>query len=107
MIALRAPIGPVSMFFERWMIVAPTLSLSMEPHQFTIMYASVVMWAIVFGSFGWFGLLFLVFVKVFPSVSMYEVKEMVFHRRRLINEEAESTLHRRPGDAQSGLTQPA
>ncbi len=97
----------LSMFFERWMIVAPTLSLSMEPYQFVTMYASVVMWAIVFGSFGWFGLLFLVFVKVFPSVSMYEVKEMVFHRRRLMNEEAESTLHRRTGDALPGLTQPA
>lgn len=97
----------LSMYFERWMIVAPTLSLSMAPHQFTIMYASVVQWAIVFGSFGWFGLLFLVFVKVFPSVSMYEVKEMVFHRRRLINEEAAEKLHRRAGDAQSGTTQPA
>ena len=97
----------LSMFFERWMIVAPTLSLSMEPHQFDIMYASVVMWAIVFGSFGWFGLLFLIFVKVFPSVSMYEVKEMVFHRRRLITEGAESTIHRRTGDAPPGVTQPA
>lgn len=97
----------LSMFFERWMIVAPTLSLSMEPHQFYIMYASVVMWAIVFGSFGWFGLLFLIFVKVFPSVSMYEVKEMVFHRRRLIHEEAESTPHRRTGEAPPGVTQPA
>jgi len=34
----------------------------------------------VFGSFGWFTLLFMVFCKVFPSVSMYEVKEMVYHR---------------------------
>jgi molybdopterin-containing oxidoreductase family membrane subunit len=72
----------LSMYFERWMIVAPTLSLSHQPHQWFVMYASPVQWAIVFGSFGWFSLLFLVFVKVFPSVSMYEVKEMVYHRRR-------------------------
>jgi molybdopterin-containing oxidoreductase family membrane subunit len=39
-----------------------------------------VQWGIVFGSFGWFTLLFMVFCKVFPSVSMYEVKEMVYHR---------------------------
>lgn len=96
----------LSMYFERWMIVAPTLSLAMEPHQFYIMYASVVQWAIVFGSFGWFGLLFLVFVKVFPSVSMYEVKEMVYHRRRLVHEEAAEKLHRRAGDGQSTSTQP-
>jgi molybdopterin-containing oxidoreductase family membrane subunit len=34
----------------------------------------------VLASFGWFTMLFMVFCKVFPSVSMYEVKEMVYHR---------------------------
>jgi molybdopterin-containing oxidoreductase family membrane subunit len=77
----------VGMFTERWMIVAPTLSMAQEPHQWDVMWGSIVEWAIVFGSFGWFGLLFLVFVKVFPSVSMYEVKEMVFHRKRSAGEE--------------------
>ena len=70
----------IGMFFERWMIVAPTLSLSHEPWQWDVMWGSIIEWALVFGSFGWFGLLFLLFVKVFPCVSMYEVKEMVFHR---------------------------
>ena len=37
-------------------------------------------WGIVFGSFGWFTMLFMIFCKIFPSVSMYEVKEMVYHR---------------------------
>jgi hypothetical protein len=37
---------------------------------------------------------------------MYEVKEMVFHRRRLINEEAAAQFHRRAGDPQPGA-QPA
>jgi molybdopterin-containing oxidoreductase family membrane subunit len=41
---------------------------------------SMVQWGIVFGSFGWFTLLFMVFCKIVPSVSMYEVKEMVYHR---------------------------
>ena len=88
----------LGMFFERWMIVAPTLSMSQEPHQWDIMYGSIVEWAIVFGSFGWFGMLFLIFVKVFPSVSMYEVKEMVFHRKRSAGEEdlARMTDHAKP-----------
>ena len=30
--------------------------------------AQFVQWGIVFGSFGWFVLLFMVFCKVFPSV---------------------------------------
>jgi len=89
----------LGMFFERWMIVAPTLSMSHSPHQWDVLWGSIVEWAIVFGSFGWFGLLFLVFVKVFPSVSMYEVKEMVFHRRRhLVEEDDALNLHRRAGD---------
>jgi len=88
----------LGMFFERWMIVAPTLSMSHEPHQWDIMYGSIVEWAIVFGSFGWFGMLFLIFVKVFPSVSMYEVKEMVFHRKQSLGEEdlARMTDHAKP-----------
>jgi molybdopterin-containing oxidoreductase family membrane subunit len=88
----------LGMFFERWMIVAPTLSMSQEPHQWDVMYGSIVEWAIVFGSFGWFGMLFLIFVKVFPSVSMYEVKEMVFHRKRSLGEEdlARMTDHAKP-----------
>ena len=95
----------LGMFFERWMIVAPTLSMAQEPHQWTVMWGTIVEWGIVFGSFGWFGLLFLVFVKVFPSVSMYEVKEMVYHRRRHSNEVAAEDLHRRASDIQA-TTQP-
>ncbi|MGD8593496.1 MAG: hypothetical protein PVF82_11720, partial [Gammaproteobacteria bacterium] len=97
----------VGMFFERWMIVAPTLSMSHTPHQWDVMWGSVVEWAIVFGSFGWFGLLFLVFVKVFPSVSMYEVKEMVYHRRRhLVNDDAAEKFHRRASDSKTGTDEP-
>lgn len=91
----------LGMWLERWMIVTPTLSLSHSPHQFDVMWPSIVQWSMVFGSFGWFGLLFLIFVKVFPSVSMYEVKEMVFHRRRIVNEEAARTFHRRASDNKS------
>ncbi len=92
----------LGMFFERWMIVAPTLSLAQQPHQWFVMWGSIVEWAIVFGSFGWFGLLFLIFVKVFPSVSMYEVKEMVFHRKRHAEKEAVATVPGR-GETSPGL----
>jgi Ni/Fe-hydrogenase subunit HybB-like protein len=77
----------VGMWLERWMIVTPTLSQAYEPFAWHWYWPSIVQWAIVFGSFGWFGLLFLIFVKIFPSVSMYEVKEMVYHRRRAHAEE--------------------
>jgi molybdopterin-containing oxidoreductase family membrane subunit len=82
----------LGMWLERWMIIQPTLANSFHPIAFKVMYPSIVQWAIVFGSFGWFGLLFLVFVKVFPSVSMYEVKEMVYHRRELAGKDPETVL---------------
>jgi hypothetical protein len=49
-----------------------------------------VQWGIVLGSFGWFTLLFMVFCKVFPSVSMYEVKEMVYHRSQATRKQEEN-----------------
>jgi Polysulphide reductase, NrfD len=71
----------LGMWLERWMIVAPTFSNGYYPWTWDRdQWPSLVQWGIVFGSFGWFTLLFMVFCKVFPSVSMYEVKEMVYHR---------------------------
>jgi Ni/Fe-hydrogenase subunit HybB-like protein len=71
----------LGMWLERWMIVAPTFSHGYYPWTWDHdQWPSLVQWGIVFGSFGWFTLLFMVFCKVFPSVSMYEVKEMVYHR---------------------------
>ncbi|MCC6208032.1 MAG: polysulfide reductase NrfD [Gammaproteobacteria bacterium] len=89
----------IGMWLDRWMIVGPTLSASYEPFAFSVSWPSWVQWFIVIGSFGWFGLLFLVFVKVIPSVSMYEVKEMIFHRRHIAHKDIASVMHRRAGDA--------
>ncbi len=97
----------LGMFLERWMIVAPTLSMAHEPHQWDFMWGTVVEWAIVFGSFGWFGLLFLVFVKLFPSVSMYEVKELAFHlKHEKEHEEKEAAAAQTAGGVKPATGQP-
>jgi molybdopterin-containing oxidoreductase family membrane subunit len=71
----------LGMWLERWMIVAPTFSHGYYPWAWDHdQWPSMIQWGIVFGSFGWFGLLFMIFCKLVPSVSMYEVKEMVYHR---------------------------
>ncbi|VAW88819.1 Molybdopterin oxidoreductase [hydrothermal vent metagenome] len=85
----------LGMWLERWMIVTPTLSGGYHPIAFDTMWPSMIQWAIVFGSFGWFGMLFLIFVKVFPCVSMYEVKEMVYHRRGLAGKNPDDVLYTR------------
>ncbi|HHM04824.1 MAG TPA: polysulfide reductase [Gammaproteobacteria bacterium] len=97
----------VGMWLERWMIVTPTLSMAYQPFAWNVMWPSMVQWAIVFGSFGWFGLLFLVFVKIFTSVSMYEVKEMIYMRRRENVEPLAVSLHRRSTDPQPATDTPS
>ena len=89
----------IGMWLERWMIITPTLAVAYDPWQWNVMYPSIIQWGIVLGSLGWFGLLFLIFVKVFPSVSMYEVKEMVYHRRRANNPAIGQKMHRRSQDS--------
>src|SRR3569623_108197 len=90
----------VSMWLERWMIVSPTLSLSYQPFTWKVVWPSMTQWAVVFGSFGWFGLLFLV-------VSMYEVKELVYHRRRANVESQAHAFHLRASDPQPVTDSPS
>jgi molybdopterin-containing oxidoreductase family membrane subunit len=71
----------LGMYLERFMIVAPTFADGYYPWTWDHdQWPSLVQWGIVLGSFGWFTMLFMIFCKIFPSVSMYEVKEMVYHR---------------------------
>lgn len=70
----------VGMWLERWMIVSPPLARNYSPYTWSYYYPGPVELTVLAASFAWFVLLFLVFVKIFPSISMYEVKEMLFHR---------------------------
>jgi len=71
------------MWLERWMILAPSLAHGHEPYGWGYKWPSAIEMIITLGSFGWFTLLFLAFVKIFPSVSMYEIKEMLFEHRHV------------------------
>ncbi len=82
----------IGMWLERWMIIAPSFAHGHYPwawdHE---QWPSLVQWGIVFGSFGWFALLFMVYCKVFPSVSMYEIKEMVYELKHEAKKEEHAT----------------
>jgi hypothetical protein len=72
----------LGMWIERFMIVTPTFAHGYYPWTWTQgWWPNWVQVGIILGSFGWFNMLFMLFCKIFPSVSMYEVKEMVYHRR--------------------------
>lgn len=64
----------VGMWLERWDIVIPTVS-----HPRLIPYIhyvpSLTEWLVTLGSFALFGLLFVLFFRLFPAVSIWEVAE--------------------------------
>jgi molybdopterin-containing oxidoreductase family membrane subunit len=65
----------IGMYTERFLIVGTSLSRQYLPDAWGVYVPSLVELSIVVGSLALFVTLFLVFVKIFPSVSMYEVKE--------------------------------
>ena len=67
----------VGMWFERYNIIASSLAHQYDPASWTYYTPSWVEWGIMIGSFGWFGLWFLLFIKVMPSVAIAEIKEIV------------------------------
>ena len=65
----------IGMYTERFLIVGTSLSRQYLPDAWGLYVPSLVELWIILGSFALFTTMFLVFVKIFPSISMYEVKE--------------------------------
>jgi len=65
----------IGMYTERFLIVTTSLSRQYLPDAWGLYVPSLVEISILIGTFGLFTTLFLIFVKIFPSVSIYEVKE--------------------------------
>ena len=70
----------VGMWLERYVIIVASLSHGFNPSVWSAGYRPTwVEVAITAGSFAWFFLFFLLFVKNFPAISMTEVKEHAAH----------------------------
>ena len=65
----------VGMWLERFNIIVPSLGHDFYPYTWGIYRPVVIDSSITIGSFGFFFLLFLAFIKLMPSVSIAEVKE--------------------------------
>ena len=65
----------IGMWFERFNIIVPSLGHDFYPYTWGIYVPTVTDSTIVIGSFAWFFLLFLGFIKVMPALSVVEVKE--------------------------------
>jgi len=67
----------IGMWFERFNIIASSLSHSFDPGAWVYYTPTYIEWGIMLGSFAWFFLWFLLFVKIMPSVAIAEVKEQI------------------------------
>ena len=65
----------IGMWFERFNIIVPSLGHDFYPYSWGIYVPTVTDSTIIIGSFAWFFLLFLGFIRVLPSLSVVEVKE--------------------------------
>ena len=67
----------IGMWFERFVIIVSSLSNDYIPWAWDQLSPTWADWGILVGSFGWFGMWFLLFAKNFPIVAIQEIKEMI------------------------------
>ena len=65
----------IGMWLERYVIVVPTLTNPRLPNEAVLYFPTWVEWSILAGCVSFFILLFMVFTKLFPIVSIWEVRE--------------------------------
>ncbi len=75
-ILLASGILFIAMWVKRFIIVVPGLTRYLLPYQDGIYIPTITEWALTFGSMALFGLMFAIFSKLFPMVSIWEVEEM-------------------------------
>ncbi len=71
----------IGMWFERYVIIIGGLSREYDPAVWGVYTPNAAELTIVAGSFGFFGMLFLIFIKLFPVVAISEIKEIVIHEK--------------------------
>ncbi len=80
---LRTPVGTlvaslsviIGMWLERFVIVVPTLTHPRLPNETVTYLPTWVEWSVLAGSISFFIFIYMVFTKVFPIVSIWEVRE--------------------------------
>ena len=67
----------LGMWFERFVIIASSMSNDYNPYAWANPAVTWADWGILIGSFGWFLMYFLLFARTFPVVAIQEIKEMI------------------------------
>ncbi len=67
----------IGMWFERYVIVVTSLHRDFIPSSWAMYYPTWYDWGWTFGSFGLFFAMFLIFVRILPTIAMAEVKAIM------------------------------
>jgi molybdopterin-containing oxidoreductase family membrane subunit len=71
----------LGMWFERYVIIITSLSREYIPAMWGIYIPSTVELMVLSGSFCWFSMFFLLFLKMFPIIAISEIKELSIHAK--------------------------
>jgi Ni/Fe-hydrogenase subunit HybB-like protein len=71
----------IGMWFERILIIWNTLGYTHLPSMRHLFYPTLTDWTFLFGPLGVFAFGFLIFARILPIMSMYEVRELAQDRR--------------------------
>ncbi len=91
----------IGMYTERFLIVATSLSRQYLPDAWGLYIPSLVEISIMIGSLAMFTTLFLLFVKIVPSISIYEVKETLPEPGDVSEHAGKEALEKGAGEWQS------
>ena len=69
----------VGMWSERFIIVITSLHRDFLPSSWGMYYPTQWDWAVLTGTIGFFLVLMVLFVRVLPSISIFEVREVLHH----------------------------
>jgi Ni/Fe-hydrogenase subunit HybB-like protein len=70
----------VGMWLERFVIIVTSLSFDFMPSAWATYSPRITDLAIFFGTIGFFTLLFLLFVRLLPAISIAEMRELILHQ---------------------------
>ncbi len=90
----------IGMWLERFVIIVTSLTREYVPSYWANYYPTWVDWGILFGTVGFFSLLFLLFSRFLPVISIAEMRELVRHHGRhagIADATAGSQPHPHPG----------
>jgi molybdopterin-containing oxidoreductase family membrane subunit len=67
----------IGMWYERYVIITQSLSHNFDPWVWRLYKPTIWDTGITLGSFAWFGMFFLLFIKFLPAMAIVEIKEIL------------------------------